>query len=164
MVLSVKYVQDILVDVWRQIKIKIHQKWVSGTCGYTSYSLNIHAFVFFVNHVPVFLWVLLHVPCLDEMSIFPTSLAGKGGHVIVSRPISHKWESLQWGWVVGALGLFWLFLAKETDFAVMLLLFSFSYFHALNIDSMSGGMAATFWSWGREKEKNSWSLVALLNN
>lgn len=102
------------------------------------------AFVFFVNHVPVFLWVLLHVPCSDEMSIFPTSLAGKEGHVIVSRPISHKWESLQWGWVVGALGMFWLFLAKETDFAVMLLLSFFSYFHALNIDLMSGGMAATF--------------------
>lgn len=91
-----------------------------------------------------FLWVLLHVPCSYEMSIFPTSLAGKEGHVIVSRPISHKWESLQWGWVVGALGMFWLFLAKETDFAVMLLLSFFSYFHALNIDSMSGGMAATF--------------------
>ena len=54
MVLSIKYVQDILVDVWRERKIKIHQKWVSGACGYTSYSLNIHCFLIFLLTVSQF--------------------------------------------------------------------------------------------------------------
>lgn len=57
-----------------------------------------------------------------------------------NKPISGRVFSGAGWWEPGNV---WLFLAKETDFAVMLLLFPFSYFHALNIDSMSGGMAAT---------------------
>lgn len=65
--------------------------------------------------------------------------------MIVSRPISHKWEEVPVGLGGGSSGNVWLFLAKETDFAVMLLLFSFSYFHALNIDSNVWRHGSTFY-------------------